>query len=198
MSTAQGRPQAGAAAGASGLARNGGSLVGAEGGCRAPAEAALGPPAELLPMTPEWIERVVAVEQTAYSHPWSRRHFEDTLAAGYHARLLVGGETLMGYYVAMKGVDEVHLLNLTVAPAHQGQGWGRLLLEAMDTWARSVGAQTAWLEVRVSNEPALRLYERHGYRRVGLRRAYYPAARGMREDAVVMCCSLEEPPGCRR
>lgn len=162
------------------------------------------PEVVLLPLTPAWVEAVVAVEQTAYTHPWSRRHFHDTLAAGHHARLLVAraasewpqggecapGDELIGYYVAMRGVDEVHLLNITVAPAHQRRGWGRLLLDAFALWARGEAAQCAWLEVRASNARAQAVYEAHGYRRMGLRRGYYPAARGEREDAVVMCLPL--------
>ena len=51
----------------------------------------------------------------------------------------------------MKGVDEVHLLNITVAPDYQGQGWGRVMLDALALWARGQGAQWLWLEVRTSN-----------------------------------------------
>ena len=76
----------------------------------------------------------------------------------------------------MKGVDEVHLLNLTVAPDYQGQGWGRVMLDALALWSRGQGAQWLWLEVRVSNARAQRIYERHGFRRVGERKNYYPAA----------------------
>jgi ribosomal-protein-alanine N-acetyltransferase len=90
----------------------------------------------------------------------------------------------------MKGVDEVHLLNLTVAPAFQRQGWGRVMLDALAIWSRGQGAQWLWLEVRASNERALRIYERHGYRRVGERKNYYPAAFGKREDAAVMSLRL--------
>jgi ribosomal-protein-alanine N-acetyltransferase len=97
---------------------------------------------------------------------------------------------VLGYFVAMMGVDEVRLLNITVAPAHQRQGWGRVMLDALAVWARGRGAQWLWLEVRVSNARAQRIYERHGYRRVGERRSYYPAGHGRREDAVVMSLKL--------
>jgi [ribosomal protein S18]-alanine N-acetyltransferase len=90
----------------------------------------------------------------------------------------------------MKGVDEVHLLNITVAPTHQRQGWGRIMLDALAVWARAESAQWLWLEVRASNERAQRIYEQHGYQRVGDRRHYYPAGRGRREDAVVMSLKL--------
>jgi ribosomal-protein-alanine N-acetyltransferase len=80
--------------------------------------------AELEPLTEERLDAVLAIEQTAYAHPWTRGNFQDSLRSGYQTQLLVADGELLGYVVAMKGVDEVHLLNITVAPAWQGQGWG--------------------------------------------------------------------------
>jgi ribosomal-protein-alanine N-acetyltransferase len=146
--------------------------------------------AEFEPLTEERLDEVVAVERTAYDHPWTRGNFVDSLRSGYQAQVLGANGVLLGYFVAMKGVDEVHLLNLTVAPVHQHQGWGRVILDALALWARGQGAQWLWLEVRISNARAQRMYERHGYRRVGERKSYYPAAHGQREDAVVMSLKL--------
>lgn len=147
--------------------------------------------AEFEPLTEERLDEVVAVERTAYDHPWTRGNFVDSLRSGYQAQVLGAGGVLLGYFVAMKGVDEVHLLNLTVAPSYQRQGWGRVMLDALALWARGQGAQWLWLEVRISNTRAQRIYERHGYRRVGERKNYYPAGPGgQREDAVVMSLKL--------
>lgn len=146
--------------------------------------------AEFEPLTEERLDDVVAVERTAYDHPWTRGNFVDSLRSGYQAQMLGANGVLLGYFVAMKGVDEVHLLNLTVAPDYQRQGWGRVMLDALALWARGQGAQWLWLEVRISNTRAQRMYERHGYRRVGERKNYYPAVHGAREDAVVMSLKL--------
>jgi ribosomal-protein-alanine N-acetyltransferase len=86
-------------------------------------------------------------------------------------------------------VDEVHLLNITVDPEFQGQGWGRVMLDALALWARAQRAQWLWLEVRISNLRAQQVYLRYGYRRVGERKNYYPATNG-REDAIVMSYKL--------
>jgi [ribosomal protein S18]-alanine N-acetyltransferase len=142
------------------------------------------------PLTEARLDQVVAIERQAYEHPWTRGNFTDSLRSGYQAQLLAANEVLLGYFIAMKGVDEVHLLNFTVAPAYQREGWGRVMLDALALWARGQGAQWLWLEVRVSNTRAQRIYERHGYRRVGERKSYYPAANGLREDAVVMSLKL--------
>ncbi|ROZ79072.1 ribosomal protein S18-alanine N-acetyltransferase [Ramlibacter sp. WS9] len=146
--------------------------------------------AQFEPLTEARLDEIVAIERAAYGHPWTRGNFSDSLQSGYQAQLLTAGATVIGYFVAMKGVDEVHLLNITVAPALQGQGWGRVLLDALAVWSRGQGAQWLWLEVRVGNVRAQRIYEHHGYRRVGERKGYYPADGGKREDAVVMSLKL--------
>jgi len=159
------------------------------------------------PMTIADLDAVHALEISAYAHPWSRKHFRDSLQAGYPAVMLLGeslpgdratseradGRVLLGYLVAMSGVDEVHLLNITVAPAHQRQGWARFMLDALALWSRGQQAHWLWLEVRESNAPARRLYESHGFTQVGVRKGYYPTGHIQREDAVVMSLQLVAP-----
>ena len=152
--------------------------------------------AQFVPMALQHLDAVLHIESTAYRHPWSRGNFSDSLTAGYQAQLLwAAPDVLLGYFVAMKGVDEVHLLNITVAPAYQRQGWARVMLDGLAVWARGQGAQYLWLEVRVSNARAKLVYDSYGFERVGLRKNYYPSggpggAAGIREDAVVMSLSL--------
>ena len=152
--------------------------------------AVLKPEVRLEPLTDALLDDVLCIENSAYAHPWTRGNFSDSLKSGYQLLALMGGDTLIGYFVAMEGVDEVHLLNITVAPAFQGQGYGILMLDALAVWARSRHAQWLWLEVRLSNVRAMQVYERYGYRRVGERKNYYPAAQGQREHAVVMSFKL--------
>ena len=143
-------------------------------------------------MTVRDLDGVMALEAIAYSHPWSRANFIDSLVAGYLAEVLHGDAVgIVGYFVAMTGVDELHLLNLTVSPAWQGHGHGTALLRVLQGHAQALRLGSLWLEVRHSNDRARALYRRHGFAEVGLRKAYYPAA-GLREDAVVM--SLAIPP----
>ena len=143
--------------------------------------------AYFAPMQYSSLDAVQAVEQSVYAHPWARRNFEDVLRSGYQAQLLQGGDQLLGYLVAMQGFEEVHLLNMTVALPYQRQGWAHLMLDARDVWARGLGAPLLWLEVRQSNARAIEVYTRHGYRATSVRKAYYPAAAGQREDALIMC-----------
>ena len=147
--------------------------------------------ARFEPMTAARLDAVLAVEQAACRHPWSRRHFADTLTAGHQAQCLMAGDELLGYFVAMLGFREAHLLDIVVAPAFQRQGWALLMLDALALWARGQGAERLWLEVRASNERAQKIYLKRGFARVGLRKDYYRLDPGLREDAVVMNLQLE-------
>jgi ribosomal-protein-alanine N-acetyltransferase len=91
--------------------------------------------------------------------------------------------------------DEVHLLNLSVDESMQGRGLGEAWLRwLLDNMAQR-GARSMLLECRPSNTVGLRLYERTGFARIGLRRRYYPAPGGAREDAIVMVRRLGDVAG---
>jgi ribosomal-protein-alanine N-acetyltransferase len=153
--------------------------------------AAFEPDVEMLPMNARDIDEIERIEYGVYTHPWSRANFAGSLGSGHSCWICrIGGE-LIGYFVLMLAVDEAHLLNLSVAQKRQGAGFGARLLRHAMTVARRGGAGTLLLEVRPSNERALTLYRRFGFRRIGVRRGYYPAAGG-REDALVLSRGLAE------
>jgi [ribosomal protein S18]-alanine N-acetyltransferase len=148
---------------------------------------------QLEPMQLGDLSQVMRIEARAYSHPWTQGNFEDSLNAGYTLQCawrelpgLIKRRDLLGYFVTMPVVDEVHVLNLTVSPLHQRQGLGRWLLGQVHALAQQAAAQALWLEVRPSNSAALALYAQYGFTLVGRRREYYPAALGKREDALVL------------
>lgn len=149
--------------------------------------AVLRPARALYEMTVAEIDAVLALETAAYEFPWSRGNFIDSLAAGYPSQVLLDAAgALLGYFVVMEGVDELHLLNLAVAPAEQGRGHAQFMLDAMLRLCRQRGAGKLWLEVRESNARARSLYLRYGFHHIGLRKGYYPAPHGRREHAAVM------------
>lgn len=143
----------------------------------------------LAVMRPEDLDAVMAIESTIYTHPWSNGNFADSLRAGYQCRTLWLADTLIGYFVVMVAAGEAHLLNLSVAAAHQRRGYGSLLLREAVAIARRGGARSLFLEVRPSNLGAQALYTRFGFQQIGVRRGYYPAHHG-REDALVLALSL--------
>ena len=147
--------------------------------------AVLKPAIELRPMAEADLPAVMAIENAIYAFPWTQGNFRDSLAAGYSCWIYARNSEVIGYAVVMLASDEAHLLNLSIAAARQRQGYGSLLLRRLCEAARGQGARLMFLEVRPSNVAGLRLYERHGFQQVGLRREYYPAQAG-REDALIL------------
>lgn len=154
-------------------------------------------PPELVirPMLAQDLDEVMRIEQVVYPFPWSHGNFSDSLAAGHEAWCFDdSGGCLIGYAVLLWAPDEVHLLNLSLAAAWQGRRLGERLLRRLADDLHCRGAPALLLEVRPSNPRALRLYERVGMQRIGLRRGYYPFFDGKREDAVVMRVALPLAP----
>lgn len=148
-------------------------------------------------LRPEDLEQVLAIEQASFSQPWTRKLFENefkrsvvsaSLAAYAKAGQEGKGRTVVGYIVFWVVVDEMHILNLAVAPSQRRKGIGTKLVRAALRQAYGLGARRAFLEVRASNEAAQRLYASLGFAGIGLRRGYYSMPP---EDAVVMSLSGE-------
>ena len=151
--------------------------------------AVLKDPPRLALMREQDLDEVLAIENAIYSHPWTRGNFADSVRAGYDCRTWRLGAELVGYFVLLTGAGEAHLLNLSVAAAHQRNGHGAALLREVLALARRRGARSLFLEVRPSNRAAQALYAGFGLRRIAVRRGYYPAHSG-REDALVYTISL--------
>ncbi len=139
----------------------------------------------------EDIEPLLVIENSVYPYPWTRGNFLDSLYNGYQTWVLrEPSYQLAGYFLAMPVVDELHLLNISVRRDLQGKGVGRKLLDRVVLISHQHKMSSVLLEVRPSNLRALAVYERYGFVRIGLRKAYYPAADNTREDAIVMRLSL--------
>lgn len=148
-------------------------------------------------MTEADLAEVIRVESAAYVLPWSEGIFRDCLRASYCCLVADRGGQLVGHAVMSLAAGECHILNLCVAPGHQGRGLGRRLLRRVLALARQRDADTAFLEVRASNQGAIRLYRAEGFDEIGLRKGYYPAVEpcpdpscARREDAVLMARAL--------
>jgi ribosomal-protein-alanine N-acetyltransferase len=151
--------------------------------------AVLKPVAGYQPLVEDDLDAVMAIETDIYDFPWTAGNFRDSMKAGYSCWVCRMHGELVGYAVVMLGAGEAHLLNLSIAREHQGRGHGARFLAHLVGVARDYGARVLFLEVRPSNEPAKRLYARHGFHEVGVRRGYYPARDG-REDALVLSLPL--------
>ena len=146
----------------------------------------------LRPLTLASLDGVMALEVEVYPFPWTRGNFVDSLAAGYTAWTLNRPDgDLVGYCVAMAGAGEMHLLNITIAPAARRCGRARRVLAELAQVCASLQAGRLWLEVRESNAEARAAYARLGFAAVGIRKDYYPAAGARREHAVVMSLDVD-------
>ena len=130
------------------------------------------------------IPAIDAIEQRAYPTPWSRSMFASELAKPTSICLgAFEGSELVGYIVNSRYVDAWHVMNVAVDPDRQRRGVATKLLERLFELTREYERRGYTLEVRVSNEGAIRLYEGLGFESRGVRRGYYT---DNREDALIM------------
>ena len=132
------------------------------------------------------LNAIEEIERTSYPTPWSRSMFAGELAKPSSICLgavEVEKEKLVGYLIISRYVDAWHVMNIAVAPEYRRRGIARSLMERLfDVTARDA-RRGYTLEVRVSNEAAIRLYEELGFKTRGIRRGYYT---DNREDALIM------------
>ena len=130
------------------------------------------------------LDAIEEIEQQAYPTPWSRSMFASELAKPTSICLgAFEGSDLVGYIINSRYVDAWHVMNVAVRPEQQRRGIATALLEKLFERTRGDERRGYTLEVRVSNENAIRLYEKLGFDSRGIRRGYYT---DNREDALIM------------
>jgi tRNA threonylcarbamoyladenosine biosynthesis protein TsaB len=146
----------------------------------------------LLPMLRADLVEVAELEQLSQSFPWSKQNFADALAAGYPAWVVrIQGE-LVGFCVAMMAPDEIHVLVIAVNSNQQRRGIASFMLDAARQLAVQSALNRVLLEVRPSNAKALAFYHQRGFKRIGVRKGYYPAGKTGREDAWVLAGPVDQ------
>jgi ribosomal-protein-alanine N-acetyltransferase len=150
------------------------------------------PALEYRPLVERDLATVAAIEADVYVFPWTLGNFRDSLVSGYQCSGCWTGGELIGYAIVMAAMEEAHLLNIAVASRWQQHGVGARYLQHVIDGVRKQRLEMLYLEVRPSNHPARRMYERFGFRQLGLRRDYYPAMTG-REDALFLGLNLLAP-----
>lgn len=135
-------------------------------------------------MTEVEVKQVAAIAAEVFVHPWTEQGFADALPMENACFLLaVEKDTVLGYCGLYMAADEGEILNVAVKPEYQNQGIADELLKALIQEGRRQGISRFFLEVRVSNEPAIRLYEKNGFVKQGIRKGFY---KELKEDAYVM------------
>lgn len=143
------------------------------------------PSIEITPVCPEDVDEIVWVEESSFSTPWTRAMFEEEVKNQELCHYLIARQQkhVVGYMGFWLVQDEAHITNLAVHPAFRRRQIAERLLLATMKWAKRLGAGRATLEVRASNQPAIRLYEKYGFKLIAIRRGYY---NDNQEDALIM------------
>lgn len=134
----------------------------------------------------------MAIERESFPTPWSRALFEEEIGRRFSDAIVVAeepGERVAGYAVCWTVGLESHLLNIAVRSDVRNRGIGRTLLRECIRRSVLAGGRRIYLEVRPNNEPAIRMYRRHGFRLVGIRKGYYTDTG---EDAIVLSREIGE------
>ncbi len=152
--------------------------------------------ARVEPMRLEDLPFVQAIERASFSTPWPPHAYRNELETNRlaHYRVVRVGERIVGFAGMWMMVDEAHITTFAVDPRWRRRRLGELLLLALLDLAVEHGAREATLEVRLSNLPARRLYEKYGFRPVGLRPRYYS---DNNEDALIMTTETLDAPQMR-
>ena len=140
----------------------------------------------IVPMESIHLDQVHAIETACFSLPWSRGMMESELdnpTIAHYLVMLDDAQQVIGYAGFWKIVDEGLITNIAVRPDCQGKGYGKQLLFSLLSQAEKEGILRMTLEVRASNEPALKLYMRAGFLPAGIRKGYYQQPK---EDAIIM------------
>ncbi|TCP55950.1 ribosomal-protein-alanine N-acetyltransferase [Tumebacillus sp. BK434] len=140
-------------------------------------------------MVVEDLDRVMEIEHRSFTLPWSREAYAAELTNNHFAKYLV--VTLEGEVVGYAGMwvilDEAHITNIAIDPTVRGRRLGEQLMREMMALSMAHGAERMTLEVRVSNVPAQKLYDRLGFQSYGIRKGYYT---DNNEDALIMWAEL--------
>ena len=140
-------------------------------------------------LTAEHLEQVAELEQLCFADPWSEKALELLLGDGAYGAVYLSNGKVMAYGGILWAPDEGQITNIATHPDARRCGMGAAILEHLIAVARARGCEQLSLEVRVSNTPAISLYERYGFLKMGIRRGFY---KHPTEDAYVMCLSLDK------
>ena len=130
------------------------------------------------------VPQVAELERICFADPWSEKSIASELGNIWSLWLVAqDGDDVVGYIGSQTAVDETDVMNVAVHPDHRRRGIAESLIEMLITELKNRGSHALMLEVRSSNAPAIALYEKLGFRQVGLRKNYY---RNPKEDALIL------------
>ncbi len=139
-------------------------------------------------MTLEDIDQAVVIEKECFSLPWSEKSFQDSITREDTIFLVCEEESMITGYIGMYvSFDEGSITNVAVHPSYRKKGYGDALVSAVKIAAKEKQVESIFLEVRVSNVPAISLYQKMGFENLGIRKNFYDHPK---EDAYIMSCDI--------
>ena len=130
------------------------------------------------------LDAIYCLEQNSYNLPWTKGILRDCINNHYDFIIAKYNNVIIGYIIARISSHETHILNLTVSKDYRSHGIASELLEMIFAKCFILNSLDIYLETRVDNKPAINLYEKHGFKRISIRKNYYKTSIG-REDAIV-------------
>jgi len=146
----------------------------------------------ILPLTIKNFQQLLAIEQQD-EFPWPEGVLRDCFLMHDEIYGVQWNDKIIAYAVMRLLLEEGELLNIITDKAFRSQGYGKALLKHLLSIAQQQNIKKIYLEVRVSNSAAIDLYAKLGFKKIGLRKNYYPAKEG-REDASILALDLKELP----
>ena len=138
----------------------------------------------------DYLDQILQIENVSFTSPWSINAFKAEIKnPSCHLWGLTTGKVLLGYICFWMFDSEIQVINVAVHPKNRRQSLGYYILTKTIEASLSKGIRHIWLEVRPSNLPARKLYEKLGFKKVGRRPRYYTDTN---EDAIVMSLALTE------
>jgi len=138
----------------------------------------------IRPSSSDDLATILIIESLTNKIPWTEQQFLSSAEVGHHSVVIEEKEGVVGFAIYSPIVPESHLLNIAITPSHQGRGLGRQLLQKVILQNQLLGVKSLTLEVRVSNNSAISLYESEGFLKDAIRPDYYSGV--VREDALLI------------
>ena len=144
--------------------------------------------AKFRPASMDDVSAIVEIEKTTNQIPWTKTQFISSMEAGHYLTVLLQEKEIIGFAIYSPIVPESHLLNIAIDTMHQGKGLGKELLQQVIYHNKIIGVKVISLEVRVSNQIAINLYEKGGFIKDAIRPDYYSGP--PKEDALLMSLKI--------
>lgn len=142
----------------------------------------------IRPASLDDISAILEIENKTNQIPWSKAQFISSMEVGHYSVVLYEDNKILGFAIYSPIIPESHLLNIAIHPYHQGKGLGNKLLQTVILQNKVIGVKVISLEVRVSNFPAINLYQKSGFEKDAIRPNYYSDS--SKEDALLMSLRL--------